>query len=133
MPALRPLALVIGASLLALACAPTNSTSGSSSQASNSSVNQCFFISNISGFSNVQSQSLVLNLADGRNFNVQTLSNCNNLDFATAISVTPEIGLDSLCVGDLAYLHTGMFDPQAFPCQVQIGSVVAQTSTPAAR
>jgi len=128
MTALKPLALAIGATLLVAACAPTSGTSTGTRQANNNSTNQCFFVNNISGFSDVKQNSFVLNIADGRNFNVQTLTNCENLDFAIGMSVTPQFGMDTLCQGDLAYLHTGVFAPESFPCQVQIGSPVASTT-----
>lgn len=129
MTVLKPMALAIGASLLAMACAPTSSTETGTRTASNA--NQCFFVNNISGFQNVKSDSLQLTISDGRVFNAQTLSDCSNLDFALAISVRPQIGLDSLCTGDLANLVTGEFQPQAFPCQIQIGNVVTANSAAA--
>lgn len=119
MPALRPLAVIIGATFLATACAPVGSTDGADG-ATRTAASPCFFSRNINGFSEAKYDSVQLNVSGRRTFKAETLSWCQDLDTAMAISVTGQAGQSRICVGDLANIHIRGTGPQALPCRVRI-------------
>lgn len=125
MPALRPFALVFGATLVAASCAPLDGTSdGVRTAAQSGAGNRCFFTRNINGFNDAGFNTVNLNVSGNRTYKAETIDICPDLNFAAAIRVTAQRGGTTLCPGDVAFIHTAGTGPQALPCRVRIIELV---------
>ena len=128
---MRPTVLVLlGLSAVSLAaCAPTAASDADGAR----EPRQCFFASNINGFSPIEGErrdTLSVRVGVRDEYELEPLGVCQNIRWAQGIALTPALGSgNSLCVGDLADV-TARGGGVTERCQVRVVRKIEPAPTP---
>jgi len=122
---------VLVLSLSAAACAPQ--TNGASSvQTASSTAAPCFYADQVRNFRSDDRTNIYFDTGRGRIYQAQAVGICQDLDFATALTIRPQsAGKSRLCAGDWANLNVRGMSGVNGPCRVRIVKALSEAEVAA--
>lgn len=109
----------LSAAVLA-ACAPTPAGNGAAATPE-SAARACFVTNQVNNFRAGENQNLYLRAGRAGVFELSTIGWCQDLDWANALTITPQFGGTRLCPGDQAVIgyRAGGATPNG-PCRARV-------------
>ncbi|CAM3005022.1 Uncharacterised protein [Brevundimonas diminuta] len=114
-------ALSLALSLGVAACAPQTNGGASTVQTASSTAAPCFYADQVRNFRSDDRTNIYFDTGRGRIYHAQAAGICQDMDFATALTIRPQsAGKSRLCAGDWANLNVRGMSGVNGPCRVRI-------------
>lgn len=113
-----------GALAMVAGCAPSATPDTTTALASNTAAQECFYADQVRAYSTSERTTILLDTGRGRTFKADSAGICQDMDYASSITIRPESsGTSRLCPGDHARL-TVRSTMGSGPCRVRVDRLV---------